>query len=677
MVKKFLISSALFMLFFWMAGQCFADASTETVTAVAPDSAALVAHYEFEGSAKDSTGTNHGTLNGNPTYAAGVFGQAISLDGDGDYVNCGNESSFNLTNQITVAAWIKVNEFDNKYQTIISKGDNSWRLARVADANNVEFACNGTAATRWTGKGEVPWAVLGTTSVNDGKWHHIAGVFDGTRLQLYIDGVLQAAKAAAKSIDISESDVCIGANAQAPGREWNGLIDDVCIYNYALSQPEILAIMGKGQINLSEPAPATLYRTVKRYDGLKKYEEAQDLCQLILKQYADSPSAKNAQIYLSRRDIISLIESKKYADAETELDSLIADFNDQPELAEALYLIAQAYSPPRKFKEAESVYKQLMELFPDSPYGQKAQFNWPKLRIFSLLKSEKYAKAEPVIEKFITDFVDDPRMPGVLYWFAKEIEAAKNYQRAKDMYNEVILLYPDNSYGLKAELKASQMDILSLIRLGNDSAAQTALDYLIADFNDHPDLPEVVFRIGEEYYYRAFEDPDKCVKVISEEYFKKPKDIWERIVAQWPGSESIGLKHAYYFSAVCYGRLGEYENALAYYQKVVDSWPDYEFAWSAQYLIGSCYERLRESAVIPESEANVRMEEAYKAVVEKYPKSPLAANACLKLGRINLKRQQKLEAAMYFELFLARARPADPRIKSIKATLENLKGEEK
>ncbi|MHC4891426.1 MAG: LamG domain-containing protein, partial [Planctomycetota bacterium] len=232
MVKKILfISLALFgLLFSGMAGECFADASGQGITAVAPDPTGLVAHYEFEGNAADTSGfqpTADGTLVGNPTFETGVFGQAIDLDGDGDYVDYGNESFFDITDSITVAAWIKVREFDKKYQTIIAKGDNSWRLARVDDSNNVEFACSGTAATRWTGKGEVPWAVLGTRSVNDGKWHHIAGVFDGTRLQLYIDGVLEAAKRAANSIKISKYNVCIGANAQVPGREWNGLIDDV------------------------------------------------------------------------------------------------------------------------------------------------------------------------------------------------------------------------------------------------------------------------------------------------------------------------------------------------------------------------------------------------------------------------------------------------------------------
>ena len=171
--KNPFITTVLFVvLLSVVAGRCFADASAQTVVAVAPDPAGLVAHYEFEGNAADTSGYQppaDGLVVGNPTYGPGVFGRAIDLDGDGDYMDCGNESYFDLTEQITVTAWIKVSEFDKKYQTIISKGDNSWRLARVGDSNNVEFACNGTAAARWTGVGEIPWAVSGTKSVNDGK----------------------------------------------------------------------------------------------------------------------------------------------------------------------------------------------------------------------------------------------------------------------------------------------------------------------------------------------------------------------------------------------------------------------------------------------------------------------------------------------------------------------------
>jgi len=623
-----------------MAGECFADESTQTVRAIAPKPTGLVAHYEFGGNAGDSAGTNHGIECGSPTYGTGVFGQAIKLDGKDDYVNSLNRPSFNLTNKITVTAWIEVNKFDKKYQAIVTKGDNSWRLARASGTDNIEFACNGTATTRWTGWGEVPWSVSGTTGVNDNKWHHIAGVFDGAGLYLYIDGVLEAAKGAGNSIDISNHDVCIGTNAQVPGREWNGLIDDVRIYNYALSQAEIVSIMGKSEIYLPLSLPATIYNIAKRYDKLKKHEEAKGVCQLILQQYSASLSARGAQLYLSKRNIMSLIKSKKFTTAQAEFDKLIADFNNHPDLAEALYAIAQAYSPPRKFKEAESVYRQLMQLFPDSPYAVEALFRAPKIHVFYLIKSGNHTEAQVAIDKFVSDFLDHPASPGVLYWFAKEFEASKTYDKAKSTYQEVILRYPAAPHALKAELKVPKMDVMSLIETGNDGAAETVVDSLIVDFRDHTDLPEEIFTVGEKYYNKAFKYEKQGLKAEAIACFRRALTVWEKIITQLPPS-APNTARAYNFGAVCYRRLGQHEKAIEYYQKVVDDWPDYEYAWDALFRIGRTYENLKTLGITSKIEADPEIKAAYELLLEKYPDCRAAKHARRWLSRHNYKQEKE------------------------------------
>ena len=120
-------------------------------------------------------------------------------------------------------------------------------------------------------------------------------------------------------------------------------------------------------------------------------------------------------------------------------------------------------------------------------------------------------------------------------------------------------------------------------------------------------------------------------------------------------------QHAWYFTGVCYRRhLGDYAKTLEYYQKVVDEWPNYQYAWSAQCLIGECYEKLRDSGVLSESEANPKIEQAYMAVIERYPTCSLAGHACLKLAWPNFQRGRWVEAAMYLELFLQKG-PDDPR----------------
>jgi hypothetical protein len=127
----------------------------------------LVAWYRFDGDAFDSSGNNlDGTEMGDPTYEEGVFGQAIDLDGDGDYVDFGNPDEFNITGPITVMCWIKVNQLDSNWQGIVTKGDNTWRLARNSGNDAAAFHCDlQSGRTR----------ANGTVAIDDGEWHHLAG----------------------------------------------------------------------------------------------------------------------------------------------------------------------------------------------------------------------------------------------------------------------------------------------------------------------------------------------------------------------------------------------------------------------------------------------------------------------------------------------------------------------
>jgi hypothetical protein len=194
----------------------------------------LVAWYRFDGDASDSSGNDlHGTEMGNPTYEAGVFGQAISLDGDGDYVDCGLAPEFDITDFITFTYWIKVVEFDKEWNTVLSRGDDSWRSSRASLNNFMEAAVGGTTGNY----------TYGVTPVDDGQWHHVGWVYDGTMNYLYVDGEVDATEASTGQITVSSYPLYIGDNSQATGRFWTGLIDDVQIYNRALSQEEVQRVM--------------------------------------------------------------------------------------------------------------------------------------------------------------------------------------------------------------------------------------------------------------------------------------------------------------------------------------------------------------------------------------------------------------------------------------------------
>lgn len=201
----------------------------------------LAAHWRFDDASgqrvADATGHGYdGQIHGNPTWTTGVTGGALQFDGDGDYVDVGTGTEFNITGPITVVAWFRIAGFDKESQTIISKGDTAWRLQKNRRTPSLTFAGFGL-------KTDDAWgATRGSVKVDDDQWHQAVGVYDGARIALYIDGKLDASAPATGSIATNDEPVQIGDNSEEVDRAWHGLIDEVHIYTYALSEAEISAL---------------------------------------------------------------------------------------------------------------------------------------------------------------------------------------------------------------------------------------------------------------------------------------------------------------------------------------------------------------------------------------------------------------------------------------------------
>jgi len=152
-------------------------------------------------------------------------------------VDCGNDPLFDITSSITVASWIKFDAQSRSSQAIVTKGNNAWRLQRNGSQRSVEFACTGVDVV-----GTSSSTIDGVADVSDGQWHHVAGVYDGNHIYLYVDGVLDNSKDAVGLINTNTYSVLIGENAERNQRWWDGLVDDVRIYNNALSAAEIAVL---------------------------------------------------------------------------------------------------------------------------------------------------------------------------------------------------------------------------------------------------------------------------------------------------------------------------------------------------------------------------------------------------------------------------------------------------
>jgi hypothetical protein len=204
-----------------------------TATVVTPT---LVGWWKLDNDVKDSTANgNNGTITGAPTYGAGKIGSALTLNGTADYVDCGAGATLDITDQVTLSAWIKpANLANSAYQTFVGKGDHAYNLQQTT-GNLIQFYVYSGGTWRNANS-----AVI--TSTMNGSWHHVAGTFDGAQLRLYQDGKMIASTLWAGTIATTTYSVSIGRNSEATGRQYSGAIDDVRIYRGALPTSEIVKL---------------------------------------------------------------------------------------------------------------------------------------------------------------------------------------------------------------------------------------------------------------------------------------------------------------------------------------------------------------------------------------------------------------------------------------------------
>ena len=209
----------------------------------------LVAYYDFQ-ELDDSvnllknkaTKNSHLPLNGKlhntvPVQGRWIHKEALYFTGQA-FVDCGNHEAFNIKDKITIFAWIKSLGFKSNQETFISKADNSWRLARYKNSDGIEMAASGLQPNAWA---------IANDKIDDGKWHLVAGVYDGSSISVYIDGKLESQEKATGKISTNSSSVTIGQNGQYSDRFFNGWLDELGVFKRALSKEEIEKLFEQGK----------------------------------------------------------------------------------------------------------------------------------------------------------------------------------------------------------------------------------------------------------------------------------------------------------------------------------------------------------------------------------------------------------------------------------------------
>jgi len=182
----------------------------------------------------DLSGKNNiGTLVGAPTWGLGRSGKALGFDGD-DYVSIPDSSDWDIgSGDYSIESWFKTSSSGDIFVVGQSNagGSASWYLRiNGISANKISFV---------TSVSTVAKIVTSTTSVNDGAWYHVVGIIRSGTMYLYVNGISEGTPLAIGAVDNYNNAVSIGRLGEYDGLYFNGSIDEVRIYNRALSANEI------------------------------------------------------------------------------------------------------------------------------------------------------------------------------------------------------------------------------------------------------------------------------------------------------------------------------------------------------------------------------------------------------------------------------------------------------
>ena len=217
----------------------------------------LVGYWSFDGkdmagnTAYDRSGNNNnGTLTNGPTRAIGKIGQGLNFDGSDDYVSSPHSSSidFDVNQDFTIAVWVKTTQVAvvDTWPFILSK--HTWSAPGRQGYN---LLLHNSTSLPWEFEiysADVGYNVVGASNVADGQWHFLVTGRSGSNLFAYQDGIFSNT-AAASSVTVAQSRNLIFGNEQdlSNWAEYNGLIDDVRIYNRVLSGDEIKRLYNLGR----------------------------------------------------------------------------------------------------------------------------------------------------------------------------------------------------------------------------------------------------------------------------------------------------------------------------------------------------------------------------------------------------------------------------------------------
>lgn len=214
---------------------------TFLVSALASFGQGLISSYPFNGNANDENGTNNGAVYG-ATLTIDRFGNpnsAYSFDGVDDYIQIEHNPTLNLTDSVTFSLWFKPTDTAVlSSQRFLDKStwntSDSWGIGLSTNRSYITLA------------GLTTDPLLTNPVLTTSSWYHLVATYDKQNVKFYINGVLDTVRSVSTSTPSNTNPVRIGANSILSNNWFDGKLDDIKIYDKALTQSEVDNLYNEG-----------------------------------------------------------------------------------------------------------------------------------------------------------------------------------------------------------------------------------------------------------------------------------------------------------------------------------------------------------------------------------------------------------------------------------------------
>ncbi|MBN2589596.1 MAG: tetratricopeptide repeat protein [Sedimentisphaerales bacterium] len=379
-----------------------------------------------------------------------------------------------------------------------------------------------------------------------------------------------------------------------------------------------------------ETLPKEVFQIGDIYREEKKYDKALSLYKHQLEKWPDY----GEPIDIYRKMACTYVDMNDITKADAVISDIQEKFAENDNLARTNfdignYFLNDANDPENALKihayNADNCTDQL-----ESMWSQAAI-------VWYYVRAKDEGKADKAYAKLLKVFEDEKTLAKEVFQIADIYTEVGDTKKARELHNKVLNDWPESEYVFDARKGLIKADFAD----DKSSDAIANIDTLIADYSEKSDLDNAIFLFGEEYWNKAIEIENadtgptffNPIDLSSEKgkYYNNARSIWEKIITELPSSDST--PQAYHFAGEASSYLGDDFKKIEYFQKVVDSWPDYRMASHCQYMIAHTYEELRRKGLISPQEADILIRNAYKKMIKNFPNSAMVAQ--YRLNRFN------------------------------------------